>query len=134
MAVSDGREIVAKIIEAHGGASRWLELEAIEAVISVNGFLFKAKRRPTLNRIRVTASTREPRFVFHDYPQSGQNSEFLGAEEVRITDADHQVLASRRHPRKVFRGIRRQLYWDVLDFTYFGGYATWNYLVRHLYS
>jgi hypothetical protein len=129
MVVSDAREIVAKIIEAHGGASRWQDLKAIEAIVSVNGFLFKAKRRPTLNRIRVTASTREPRFIFHDYPQFGQNSEFLGTDEVRITDADIQVLASRRHPRMAFRGIRRQLYWDALDFTYFGGYATWNYLV-----
>jgi len=129
MAVSDVREILAKIFEAHGGASRWLDLEAMEAIISVNGFLFKAKRRPTLNRIRVTASTREPRFIFHDYPQSGWNSEFLGAGEVRITDAENQVLASRRQPREAFHGLRRQLYWDALDFTYFGGYATWNYLV-----
>jgi hypothetical protein len=129
MDVGDVREIVAKIIEAHGGASRWQEMEEIEAIVSVNGFLFKAKRRPALKRIRVTASTREPRFIFHDYPQSGQNSEFLGSDEVRITDADSQVLASRRHPRMAFRGIRRQLYWDALDFAYFGGYATWNYLV-----
>ena len=129
MAVNDMREMVTKIIDAHGGASRWQELEAIEAVISVRGFLFKAKRRPTLKRIRVTASTRQPRFIFHDYPQPGQSSEFLGTDEVRMTDADRQVLTRRRQPRMAFRGIRRLLYWDALDFAYFGGYATWNYLV-----
>jgi hypothetical protein len=129
MAVSDVREIMAKIIEAHGGASRWQDLVAIEAVISVKGFLFKAKRRPTINRIRVRASTRDPEFIFYDYPGIGQNSEFMGDNEVRITGADQKVIASRRQPRSAFRGLRRNLYWDALDFTYFGGYATWNYLV-----
>jgi len=129
MASSDVREIVEKVIEAHGGASRWRKLEAIEAIISVRGFLFKAKRRPVVNRVRVRASTREPKFTFYDYPRTGRNSEFIGNEEVRITDTDHQVLVSRLQPRSAIRQLRRQLYWDALDFTYFGGYATWNYLV-----
>jgi hypothetical protein len=129
MAGSDVQKIVKKVIEAHGGGSRWRELEAIEAIISVRGFLFKAKRRPVLNRVRVRASTREPRFTFYDYPRTGQNSVFIGNEEVRITDSDNQVLTSRLQPRSAIRRIRRQLYWDALDLTYFGGYATWNYLV-----
>jgi hypothetical protein len=129
MPVSDVRAIVAKIIEAHGGAAHWQMLETVEAVISVYGFLFKAKRRPTLDHIRVRASTREPRFAFYDYPVPGQNTEFLGDAEVRITGAENQVIASRLQPRGGFRGFRRRLYWDALDFAYFGGYATWNYLV-----
>ncbi len=129
MTGDDGRKMLQKIIEAHGGAARWRELEAVEAIISVRGFLFKAKRRPTLNRIRVSASTREPKFTFYDYPRSGRHSEFLGNEEVRIVSADNQVLISRRQPRSAMRQLRRQLYWDALDFTYFGGYATWNYLM-----
>ena len=32
-------------------------------------------------------------------------------------------------PRAAFRSLRRQLYWDDLDFIYFGGYATWNCLL-----
>ena len=128
MADNDVRKIVERIIDSHGGASRWRELEAIEAIISVRGFLFKAKRRPVLNRVRVRASTREPRFTFYDYPRTGRNSVFIGNEEVRITDAGNQVLVSRLQPRTAIRRLRRQLYWDALDFTYFGGYATWNYL------
>lgn len=129
MADNDVQKIVETIVEAHGGASRWRKLEAIEAIISVRGLLFKAKRRPILNRVRVRASTREPRFTFHEYPRAGRNSEFIGNEQVRITDTDGQVLVSRAEPRSAIRRLRRQLYWDALDFTYFGGYATWNYLV-----
>jgi len=128
MSGSDVQKIVAKVVEAHGGASRWHKLEAIEAIISVRGFLFKAKRRPTLSRVRIRASIREPKFTFFDYPRTGRNCNFIGNEEVRITDAGNQVLVSRLQPRAAIRRIRKMLYWDALDFTYFGGYATWNYL------
>ena len=126
---NDVHNIVERIVEAHGGVDRWKELEAIEATISVRGFLFKAKRRPILNRVRVRASAHEPKFIFYDFPRSGQNSEFIGDEEVRIMAADNRIVTSRRQPRSAIRGLRRQLYWDALDFAYFGGYATWNYLV-----
>jgi hypothetical protein len=39
------------------------------------------------------------------------------------------MIAGRRQPRPAIKSLRRQLYWDELDFIYFGGYATWNYLV-----
>jgi hypothetical protein len=126
---TDMPKIIEQVIEAHGGVDRWKALEAVEATISVRGFLFKAKRRPILNRIRVRASARVPEFTFYDVPQTGQNSVFLGDEEVRIVGVDNQVVESRSQPRDAIRSLRRQLYWDALDFAYFGGYATWNYLV-----
>lgn len=129
MTKSDEQHIVENVVEAHGGSARWQELEALEAVVSIRGFLFKAKRRPVLNRIRVRATVHEPGFIFYNYPQTGRNSVFAGDEAVHITSADNQVLVSRSQPRTAIRNWRRQLYWDALDFTYFGGYATWSYLV-----
>ena len=129
MDYSELQQVVDKVIEAHGSISRWKDLKAVEAVISVWGFLFSAKRRPVLNRIRVRASTREPKFIFYDYPRHGRNCEFMGNGEVRVTTPDNQVLINRLQPREAMHRWRRQLYWDALDFTYFGGYATWNYLV-----
>jgi hypothetical protein len=115
-------------IDAHGGAARWRELSAVEAVLSVRGALFAAKHRPALERVRVTACTREPRFAFHDFPHPGETSELLGDDEVRVIAQDGIILARRARPRAAFRHWRRQLYWDHLDLVYFGGYATWNYL------
>ena len=129
MASNDLSKILQKVIQAHGSISRWQDLAGLEAVISVRGFLFKAKRRPILNRIRVRASTHKPKFIFYDYPRTGRNSEFIDNGDVRITTADSQVLVSREKPRETIRQLRHRLYWDALDFTYFGGYATWNYLV-----
>ena len=125
----DPETIVKEVIQTHGGADRWNSLEALEADISARGFLFTTKRRPVLNHVRVRASTREARFAFLDFPHPGQTSELIGDEEVHIVDSDGKLAARRVQPRSAFRGLRRQFYWDHLDFIYFGGYATWNYLV-----
>jgi hypothetical protein len=129
MVSNNVQDILEKVIEAHGGAGRWRKLAAVEAIISVRGFLFTAKRRPILNRVRVRAFTREPRFVFYDFPRAGQAGELNGKNEVRITGPDDQFVSSRLQPRAAIQSLRRQFYWDDLDFIYFGGYATWNYLV-----
>jgi hypothetical protein len=123
------QDILDNVIAAHGGAGRWQDLAAVEAVISARGFLFTAKRRAVLSRVRVRAMTHEPRFIFYEFPRAGQTGELLGDDEVRITGPDNQVVSSRMQPRRAMRGLRRQFYWDDLDFIYFGGYATWNYLV-----
>jgi hypothetical protein len=117
-------------IAAHGGAERWNQLIAVEATVSAWGFLFTAKRRPVMQRVRVRAWTREIRFAFHDFPRAGETSELIGDQEVRVVGRDGEILARREEPRSALRNWRRQLYWDHLDFVYFGGYATWNYF-RH---
>lgn len=122
-------ETLKKVIAAHGGEEYWNSLEAIEATISVWGLLFKMKRIPVLNRIRVRALIREPRFTFFDFPRSGLTGEFIGDEEVYIANSDGKIVERRVNPRLAFRKLRRLLYWDSLDFVYFGGYATWNYFV-----
>lgn len=121
-------EALSEIVRAHGGAELWRGLAALDAVVSASGFLFTAKRRPPLKRVRMRAWAREPRFAFFDYPQPGQTAELIGTGEVRITGAEGQVIARRVDPRAAFRGLRRLVRWDDLDFVYFAGYATWNYL------
>jgi hypothetical protein len=124
----DAMQIVKEAVEAHGGMEHWNSLVAIDAKISARGFLFTAKRRPVLDHVRMRAYTKEPRFVFFDFPKTGQRAELIGDSEVRILDRDGTIISRREEPRMVFRGFRRQFSWDDLDFVYFGGYATWNYL------
>jgi len=125
----EAKVLVQEIIEAHGGVALWNSLEVLEAEVSAWGFLFTAKRRPTLKHLIVTASTREPRLSFHDFPGSGLTSELVGDQEVRILGSDGEPTATRLNPRSAFAGLRRRIYWDPLDFVYFAGYALWNYLV-----
>jgi len=120
--------IIADAIADAGGAELWQRLSGIEATLSAEGFLFTTKRVQPLRRVQVIASTGDARFTFFDWPRPGRRGEWLGEEEVRIVAADGAVLARRTHPRTAFVGLRRELWWDDLDFLYFAGYATWNYL------
>lgn len=129
MAERDIQAILDASIEAHGGEDFWRGLSGLDIQLSASGFLFAAKGRPVLRHARMWASATEPRFTFHDYPRPGWRGEWIGDAEVRIVDADGKIASRRARPRAAFRGLRRQFRWDELDFLYFGGYATWNYLV-----
>jgi len=124
----DALKIVHESVEAHGGLDYWNSLEALDVEISAGGFLFTAKRRPVLRHVHMRASAREPRFWFFDFPKPGQTAELIGNTEVRILDSEGKIIAQRKNPRAAFRGLRHWFFWDDLDFIYFGGYATWNYL------
>ncbi len=123
------QEPIKKIIDAHGGVDFWNGIEALEAEISVSGLLFAFKRRPVLDHVKVTAYAHQPRFVFHDFPSRGLSGELAGGEEVRVVSRDGEIVQKRNDPRSAFKSLSRLLSWDDLDFVYFGGYATWNYLV-----
>jgi len=126
--MSSSLPILDRILDAHGGIDTRNNLEAIDAVISASGFLLTTKQRPVLDHVRMRAWTREPRFAFYDFPRTGQTAELIGTNEVRISDRDGIVLSRREDPRSAFRSFRRLFSWDDLDFIYFAGYATWNYL------
>jgi hypothetical protein len=79
--------LIREIVRAHGGSDLWRGLESVEAIISARGFLFTTKRRPPLDRVRMRAWTREPRFAFFDYPHTGQTAKLIGTREVRIVEA-----------------------------------------------
>ena len=128
MATVNALQIVHEAIEAHGGMEYWNSLEALDVEMSAKGFLFTAKQRPILRRVRMRAATGEPRFTFFDFPGPGQTSELIGTSEVRILDSEGKVICRRENPRAAFHGVRRLFSWDDLDFIYFGGYANWNYL------
>ena len=128
----DAASLLNEIIEAHGARGLWDEGTALDAVISARGFLFTVKRRRPLDHVRVTAEVRRPRFRFHDFPHPGLTAELIGNDEVRVVGAGEEIVERRLRPRAEFRRLRRLVQWDTLDFVYFGGYATWNYLLGPL--
>lgn len=116
------------ILDAHGGVERWRSLSAVEVEISVRGLLFTAKRIAPLRHVRLSVDTRTPRTVLHDFPAPGRRAVLHGADRVEILDSDGEVLTARSNPRAAMHRWRRGLSWDALDFTYFCGYAMWNYV------
>ncbi|HVN71173.1 MAG TPA: hypothetical protein VMU10_04045 [Desulfomonilia bacterium] len=128
MNMHDPSGLIKEVIDVHGGEDLWNSIEALDAVVTASGFLFTAKRRPVLDHVRMKAFAHEPRFTFFDFPREGLTSELVGEEEVNIKDSEGRIVSRREKPRVVFNGLRRQFMWDDLDFVYFAGYATWNYL------
>jgi hypothetical protein len=129
MASIDTKATIEEIINAHGDIDLWNSLDGLASRISARGFLFRAKHLPVLEHTRIWTSTQKPHFIFYDFPKPGQTGELIGNEEVLIRDSNGRVLQIRSNPRAAFRELRRNLWWDYLDFIYFGGYATWNYLL-----
>ena len=81
MGNDSAQEILEKVIKAQGGAEKWQGAGAVDAIISARGFLFTAKRRPILNRVRVRAFVHEPRSIFYDFRfVPGGASEIKGAK------------------------------------------------------
>ncbi|MBI5848761.1 MAG: hypothetical protein HZB31_12615 [Nitrospirae bacterium] len=128
MVEENAMQILQEVIEAHGGMEYWNSLEALDVEMSAGGFLFTAKQRPVLRRVSMRALTTEPKFFIFDFPKPGQTAELIGIDEVRILDSKGNIIAQRQNPRAAFQRIRRQFFWDDLDFIYFAAYATWNYL------
>jgi hypothetical protein len=52
---NDPEGLIREVIDAHGGEALWNSIDMLDAVISTSGFLFTAKRRPVLSRMRMRA-------------------------------------------------------------------------------
>ncbi len=120
--------VLAEIIDAHGGKAYWDTLESLEVEFSADGFLFTTKGVKPQRHARITVCTTRPEVTMHDYPLPGQTTSFLGGELLETRDAEGKVLQSRTNPRAAFGSLRRQFRWDALNFAYFSSYAMWGYL------
>jgi hypothetical protein len=127
-----GPDLLAAVLEAHGGLAAWRGARQITASARSGGFALASRLKPRAFRsYRVTAWLDEPRTVIAPFPGSGRRGVFLG-DRVRIESEDGAPLAERQDPRAAFRTLRRRIWWDDLDALYFGGYALWNYLTTPL--
>lgn len=117
-----------RVIDAYGGEDRWRNAAAVECRISAYGWAFRLRLRRAMKRVLCRAEIPGPCMQMMDWPKRGQNAIVDGPSLVRIESADGKVLSSRDDPRQYFPGGRRSFRWDDLDFLYFAGYASWNYV------
>ena len=123
--------LLAEVLDAHGGLSRWQDARTIHARVRTGGLLLRT--RVPGNRFadyRVTVHVHEAKTVLDPYPHDGQRGVFERGS-ARIENRAGDVLRSRASPRAAFfgpQGLRRNIRWDPLDSVYFAGYAMWNYL------
>lgn len=121
-------QLLAEVIEAHGGMASWQEVSQIKASVSATGGLFASKGHPdTLADVEVEISCHQPRAIYTPFPAVGQTGIFHPTR-VAIMNHDDTVLCTRTQPRDAFFAPEAAASWDALSLLYFGGYAIWNYL------
>jgi hypothetical protein len=115
-----------EVLEAHGGAGRWAQVDEVRIRARSGGFALASKGRGrAFADYEARISTREPRTVFGDWPEPGRRGVFT-PDRVWV-EAGGEVVAERRDPRAAYRGALT-LRWDDLHLVYFAGYALWSYL------
>jgi hypothetical protein len=120
-------DLRARVLDAYGGAERWRAARRVDAVVSTRGLLFRAKWQRPFDRMRCSVEVHAPRGRLTPHEWGGETG-VVDGPDVRLEGSAGELVASRADARRAFRGLRRQLFWDRLDLTYFGGYALWNYL------
>lgn len=117
-----------KAIEAYGGQKLWAAAKFLEAEFSANGLAFTLKRRPSLNRVKITMAIGRPFSQITPIGKIPEISGILDGPDVRLENAAGEVIQARKNARRYFPGGRRIFFWDDLDMAYFANYAMWNYL------
>src|SRR6516164_5350190 len=121
-------ELLAQVIDAHGGMNRWNRYEKVEATIVSGGGLFPLKGVvQDANPSRMTVWLHEERSSIFPYGAADQRTMFT-PERIAIEKLDGSVVAERRDARDSFAGHQMNTAWDALHRAYFIGEALWTYL------
>ncbi len=121
-------DLLAKIIDAHGGMDRWKAYKKVDATIVSGGGFFALKgiiQDPDPRRMSVWLH--EERASLLPYGAPDQRSVFT-PEKVVIEKVNGTLIAERRAPKDSFAGHQMHTPWDPLHRAYFNGEALWTYL------
>jgi hypothetical protein len=121
-------ELLAHVIDAHGGMKRWNGYEMIEATIVSGGGFFPLKGvLQDADPRRMTFWLHEERSSILPYGAPDQRSMFT-PERIAVEKLDGTVVAERPAPKDSFAGHQMSTPWDPLHRAYFNGEALWTYL------
>src|SRR3984893_14532726 len=121
-------ELLARILDAHGGMDRWNGYEKVDATIVSGGGFFPLKGvLQDSNPRRMTVCLHEERSSVLPYGAPDQRTMFT-PEKIAIEKLDGTLVAKRNAPRDSFAAHQMSTPWDALHRAYFNGYALWTYL------
>jgi hypothetical protein len=115
-------ELLARIVEAHGGLDRWRSFNRIEATIVTGGDFWGMKN------LTQDQDPRRMAVLLHEEPASVEpfgdpdwHTEFT-PDRIAILRGDGTVVAERHDPRTSFASREMTTPWDPLHRAYFNGY------------
>lgn len=121
-------DLLAQVVQAHGGLSRWRQKRTVQATIVTGGELWALKGvAQDASPREMTVELHEERASVRPYGAADQRTSFTPGR-IAIEKINGSVVAERTNPRASFAGHGMTTPWDPLDRAYFNGYALWTYL------
>jgi hypothetical protein len=121
-------QLLAEIIDAHGGIDRWNSYQRVEATIVSGGGFFPFKGVPQdPSPRRMSVWLHEQRSSVLPYGAPDQRTMFT-PDRIAIEKLDGRPIAERWAPKDSFAGHQMNTPWDPLHRAYFNGEALWTYL------
>ncbi len=121
-------QLLANVLDAHGGLNRWNKYQKVEAAIVTGGgfFALKGMLQDSTPR-RMSVWLHEERSSVLPFGAPDQRTMFT-PERIAIEKLDGTVVAERHAPKDSFAGHQMSTPWDPLQRAYFNGEAVWTYL------
>jgi hypothetical protein len=120
--------LLADVLDAHGGLTRWKQHDALSATAVTGGGFWALKGlQQDLTPRTVRISLHEERASVAPFGKPEWRTAFT-ADRVAIETVDGEVVRERLDPRAAFEGHGMNTPWDPLHRAYFSGYALWTYL------
>ena len=121
-------QLLAEIVDAHGGMNRWNEYQKVQATIVSGGGLFQLKGIPQDSASRrMSVWLHEECSSVMPYGAPDQRTMYT-PERIAIEKLDGTLVAERHAPKDSFAGHQMNTPWDPLHRAYFNGEALWTYL------
>src|SRR5258708_6986176 len=122
------KDLLTRALDAHGGLSRWREIEAFQLKVSIGGGLWRLKGLPDgLRDVTLRVQAHRPIVTITPFGGEARTGHFT-PDRVWVEYANGGVVEERAAPRASFAGHVLTTPWDKLQELYFVGYALWNYL------
>src|SRR5215470_4395245 len=122
------KDLLTSALEAHGGLSRWREIEAFQLKVSIGGGVWRLKGfSDGLRDVTLRLLAHRPIVTITPFGGEARTGHFT-PDRVWIEDANGGVVEERDTPRASFAGHVLTTPWDKLHELYFVSYALWNYL------
>jgi hypothetical protein len=119
-----------ELITAHGGLSRWNELDRVSARLVQGGALWAIKGQGgVLDEVHARVSLHEARESHHPFGADALRSSVTPVQ-VAVESTRGEIIERAENPRSSFDGHTLQTPWTRLQLAYFVGYAMWNYLTQ----
>jgi hypothetical protein len=123
-------DLLATVLDAHGGLDRWNRLDSVSARLIQGGVLWPFKGQPgVLDDVHVTASLHEERVSHRPFGAGDRHSAFT-PERVAIETDDGDVVEAMDRPRASFADHALETQWSTLQLAYFVGTAMWTYFTQ----